>query len=107
MSWMFLRVKALGMDLNRWETLTSERSAWRQVVQHGLSQFEESQEVRLRSLPPREARREKTRNRAFSAVAPRLWNNLPPEIRAAPSLGTFKTQLKTWLYVKAFPPASV
>ena len=35
-------LKALGMDLNRWETLTSERSAWRQVVHHGLSQFEET-----------------------------------------------------------------
>ena len=35
-------LKALGMDLNRWETLTSERSAWRQAVQHGLSQFEET-----------------------------------------------------------------
>ena len=33
---------ALGMDLNRCETLTSERSAWRQAVQHGLSQFEET-----------------------------------------------------------------
>ncbi|XP_078242497.1 uncharacterized protein LOC140704941 [Pogona vitticeps] len=66
-----------------------------------------SQEVRLRSLTPREARREKTRNRAFSAVSPHLWNNLPPEIRAAPTLSTFKTQLKTWLYVKAFPPASI
>ena len=29
-------LKALGMDLNRWETLTSERSAWRQAVHHGL-----------------------------------------------------------------------
>ena len=37
-----LELKALGMDLNRWETLTSERSAWRQVVQHGLSQFKET-----------------------------------------------------------------
>ena len=35
-------LKALGKDLNRWETLTSERSAWRQVVQHGLSQLEET-----------------------------------------------------------------
>ena len=35
-------LKALGMDLNRWETLTSEHSAWRQVVYHGLSQFEET-----------------------------------------------------------------
>ena len=35
-------LKALEMDLNRWETLTSERSAWRQVVHHSLSQFEET-----------------------------------------------------------------
>ena len=62
-----------------------------------------SKEVRLRSLTPREARKERTRNRAFSAVAPRLWNNLPSEIRAAPSLGTFKNQLKTWMYRQDFP----
>ena len=62
-----------------------------------------SQEVRLRSLTPREARKEKTRNQAFSAVAPRLWNNLPPDIRAAPSLGIFKKQLKTWMFRQAFP----
>ena len=35
-------LKALGMDLNRWETLMSEHSAWRQAVHHGLSQFEET-----------------------------------------------------------------
>ena len=64
-----------------------------------------SQEVRLRSLTPREARKERTRNQAFSAVAPRLWNNLPPAICAAPTLGTFKRQLKTWLFRQAFPPA--
>ena len=62
-----------------------------------------SQEVRLRSLTPREAQREKTQSRAFLAVAPRLWNNLPPEIREAPTLGTFKCQLKTWMYIQAFP----
>ena len=28
-------LQALGMDLNRWETLTSEHSAWRQAVHHG------------------------------------------------------------------------
>ena len=43
-----------------------------------------SQEVRLRSLTPREARKEKKQNRAFSAVAPRFWNSLPPEIHVAP-----------------------
>ena len=30
------------MDPNRWEILTSECSAWRQAVHHGLSQFEET-----------------------------------------------------------------
>ena len=35
-------LKALGMALNRWETLTSERSAWRQALHPGLSQFEET-----------------------------------------------------------------
>ena len=41
-------LKALGMDLNRWETLTSEHSAWRQAVHHGLSQFEDPLSSRLR-----------------------------------------------------------
>ena len=35
-------LKALGMDLNKWETLTSERSAWRQALHHSLSHFEET-----------------------------------------------------------------
>ena len=35
-------LKALEMDLSRWETLTSERSAWRQAVHHSFSQFEET-----------------------------------------------------------------
>ena len=62
-----------------------------------------SQEMRLRSLTPREARKERIRNRAFSAVAPRFWNNLRPDIRAAPLLGIFKKQLKTLMYRRAFP----
>ena len=35
-------LKALGIDLNRWEILTSERSTWRQALHHGLSQLEET-----------------------------------------------------------------
>ena len=35
-------LKALGIDLNRWETLTSECSAWRQALHHGHCQFEET-----------------------------------------------------------------
>ena len=65
-----------------------------------------SQEVQLRSLTLREAQKEKTRNRAFSAVAPRLWNNLPTEIHMAPLLGILKSQFKTWLFRQAFPPGT-
>ncbi|KAJ7304314.1 hypothetical protein JRQ81_011860 [Phrynocephalus forsythii] len=35
-------LKALGMDLNSWETLTSDRTVWRQERQHGLHKFEEA-----------------------------------------------------------------
>ena len=33
-------LKALVIDINGWVTLASERSTWRQAVQQGLSQFE-------------------------------------------------------------------
>lgn len=35
---------------------------------------------------------------SFSHVAPRLWNNLPFNIRSAPSLSVFKSLLKTHLF---------
>ena len=35
-------LKALGIDINGWETLASERSAWRQEVQQSLPKFEET-----------------------------------------------------------------
>ena len=35
---------------------------------------------------------------AFSAVAPKLWNNLPADIRNAGTLDTFKSSLKTHLF---------
>ena len=35
-------LKALGIDINKWETVDSERSARRQVLQQGLSEFEET-----------------------------------------------------------------
>ncbi len=41
-------------------------------------------------------------DRAFSIAAPRLWNQLPLDIRLAPSITTFKTKLKTYLYSQAF-----
>ena len=37
-------------------------------------------------------------DRAFSACAPKLWNQLPSYIRAAESIAIFKRQLKTHLF---------
>ncbi len=34
-------------------------------------------------------------DRAFSSVAPKLWNSLPTEIRQAESFSVFKTSLKS------------
>ena len=36
-------------------------------------------------------------DRALSAVAPRLWNQLPPELRGVTSVDQFRTHLKTYL----------
>ena len=34
----------------------------------------------------------------FSSCAPALWNSLPLDVRSAPSVDTFKTKLKTFLF---------
>ncbi|KAF7236346.1 polymerase cofactor VP35 [Varanus komodoensis] len=41
----------------------------------------------------KEIRRVSTQRRAFSAVAPNLWNSLPKEVRLAPSLLVFRRQV--------------
>ena len=40
--------------------------------------------------------------RAFEVVAPRLWNSLPQDMREASSVESFRRQLKTHLFRKAF-----
>ena len=37
-------------------------------------------------------------DRAFSTAAPRLWNQLPPELRSVTSVDQFRSQLKTYLF---------
>ena len=40
--------------------------------------------------------------RAFRVAAPRLWNELPPDIRKSSTLATFKKHLKTFLFCKHY-----
>ncbi|XP_053115050.1 IQ and AAA domain-containing protein 1-like isoform X3 [Hemicordylus capensis] len=63
-----------------------------------------SGEVHLR-LPVPSTHWAASRERAFSTfsvAAPGLWNTLPMEIRASPSLATFKKALKTYLFTHSF-----
>ena len=43
-------------------------------------------------------------NNSLSYDAPKLWNDLPHDIRSAPNLSCFKSRLKTYLFQKSFPP---
>ena len=41
-------------------------------------------------------------DRAFSVIAPVLWNQLPNDVKTAQNLQSFKTSLKTYLFTMAF-----
>lgn len=67
---------------------------------HAPSRALRSAELLLLDVPRTQF---KTRgDRAFSAAAPRLWNNLPLSIRSAQSLHCFKSSLKTYFFKLAF-----
>jgi hypothetical protein len=41
-------------------------------------------------------------DRSFAVAGPSLWNRLPANVAAAPSLAAFKKQLKTFLFAAAY-----
>ena len=41
---------------------------------------------------------------SFAFDAPTVWNSLPEDIRASPTIASFRRKLKTYLYAKAYPP---
>ena len=42
--------------------------------------------------------------RAFSVAAPIIWNELPTTLKSCESLASFRKNLKTYLFIIAFPP---
>ena len=40
---------------------------------------------------------------SFAFDAPTVWNSLPEDIRASPTIASFRQKLKTYLYTKAYP----
>ena len=61
----------------------------------------------LRSLTERLLKIPKTNlktfgERSFGDIAPTVWNSLPADLRASPSLPAFKANLKTYFFRQAF-----
>ena len=52
-------------------------------------------------LAPAPRTRTRYGDRAFSTIAPTLWNNLPIHVRQAPSIDAFKQLLKTHLFTQS------
>ena len=52
----------------------------------------------LRNLKVPRPRTTSYGDRFFSVAVPQLWNDLPPEIRAAPTLSLFKTMLDSYFW---------
>ena len=40
---------------------------------------------------------------SFAFDAPTVWNSLPEDIHASPTIASFRKKLKTYLYTKAYP----
>ena len=41
---------------------------------------------------------------SFAFDAPKIWNELPQDVRSATSVASFRKKLKTYLFAKAYPP---
>ena len=54
-----------------------------------------------RRLPVTSARTSQVFKSSFTVMEPRIWNELPSNCTRAPTLESFKTQLKTYLFRKA------
>ena len=57
---------------------------------------------KLSLLQPRS--RTRLGDRSFAVAGPTVWNSLPAAVTAAPSLTTFKKDLKTFLFAAAYRP---
>jgi len=88
-----------------WRLLVCILNALTYKINWSLCLFSSASGLRLEALERTYLRvqRMKTHfgDRAFSAAGPWCWNSLPPVIRLADSVDSFKAQLKTRLFAKA------
>ena len=70
------------------------------LIPHCPSRALRSSSTLTLTIPP--SRLKTFGDRAFFRTAPRLWNSLPQPVRYSPSLTTFKSRLKTYLFSQAY-----
>ncbi len=80
-------------------TLPSYLSA--SVCTYQTSRTLQSSSEKLLKIPERSLK--SVGDRSFSFIAPTVWNSLPASLRNLPTLSDFKAQLKTFLFLRAFP----
>ena len=52
--------------------------------------------------PPKKPKLKLVGGRSFGHIAPLIWNSLPADLKALPSLSAFKSRLKTYLFREYF-----
>ena len=70
-----------------------------------LTEYQPSRSLRSSSLKMLLVPRTKLKtfgDRAFSISGPKLWNDLPLDIRTSESIGTFKSRLKTHFFTQSY-----
>ena len=72
------------------------------LTHHHLPINTRSADTGLLKIPRSKKINNRIGNAAFINYAPKVWNNLPTDIRTTNSLATFKTKLKTHFYRLAF-----
>ena len=73
-------------------------------IENLISEYTPSRSLRSSGMNLLVAQRTRSSfgDRAFTAAAPYLWNQLPAQIRSIPTLISFKSNLKTFLFSKAY-----
>ncbi len=102
--WLPIRFRTeFKVCLLTYKTLTEKQPAYlhNMLVPHVPARPLRSKKGTILSVP---IVKTKTGCRAFRVCAPKLWNDLPLNVRSAGSTAVFRKRLKSHLFDRAFPP---
>ena len=87
-----------------WKALNDQAPEYIEQLLHRKPQQNHNLRSNSKQLlrEPVSQNKNKSEDRAFSFVAPKLWNSLTDSVRNAVSLDSFKKKLKTHLFQKFY-----